>query len=172
MTNPYLSKMESKFQNFKLLFIGLAIAVICVALDLYSKELVFAYLDGQRTSYIEVFGFFNLVTVWNTGISFGMFNGLENSQVIFASLQSSIALILLVWLYRNQKVHVAYALGLIIGGALGNIIDRILNGAVADFLDFHIAGYHWPAFNLADSFIFIGVAILIFDEFFIKKKDA
>lgn len=163
--------MKFSFKNFKLLFLGLVIALIAAILDLYTKELVFTYLDENKTSFIEVFSFFNLVTVWNTGISFGMFNGLVNSKIIFAGLQGFIALILLVWLYKNRKTHIACALGLVIGGALGNIIDRIYNGAVADFLDFHIANYHWPAFNLADSLIFVGVAILIFDELFLKKKN-
>ena len=64
------------------------------------------------------------------------------------------------------------ALGFVIGGAGGNIIDRIVNGAVADFLDFHIAGYHWPAFNLADTTISIGAAIMIFDEFILPRIKA
>jgi signal peptidase II len=75
--------------------------------------------------------------------------------------------VLLIWLYRNEKIYLTYALGLITGGAVGNLFDRIKNGAVADFLDFHIASYHWPAFNAADSFVFIGVAILLLEDFFI-----
>ena len=100
-----------------------------------------------------------------------MFNQLEYSHLIFSIVQGSIALALIFWLYQNEKPHFSYALGLIIGGALGNVSDRIQNGAVADFLDFHIATYHWPAFNLADSCVFIGVMILLFDEIIFKKND-
>lgn len=119
---------------------------------------------------IKVFDFFSLVYVWNRGVSFGMFNQLQYSQIIFSLIQSTIILILFLWLSRNDKLHFTYALGLIIGGALGNLVDRVKNGAVADFLDFHIASYHWPAFNLADSFVFIGVMILIFDDLIFRKK--
>jgi signal peptidase II len=99
-----------------------------------------------------------------------MFSQTENAREIFAFLQGSIATILIIWLWRIKAKHLAIALGLIIGGAFGNVIDRIQNGGVTDFLDFHIASYHWPAFNLADTAIFIGVAIALFDEFIIKKK--
>ena len=99
-----------------------------------------------------------------------MFNQTNNAREIFAFLQGSIATILIIWLWRIKAKHLAIALGLIIGGAFGNVIDRIQNGGVTDFLDFHFASYHWPAFNLADSAIFIGVAIILFDEFIIKKK--
>lgn len=149
----------------------MAIATIVAILDLASKRLVFAILDQQQILQpeIKIFGFFSLVSVWNRGVSFGMFNSIENPQIILSLLQSSIALILCFWLYQNQKKHFTLALGLIIGGAFGNVIDRIFHGAVADFLDFHIANYHWPAFNLADSCVFIGVVILLFDEVFPKK---
>lgn len=113
----------------------------------------------------------NLVRVWNSGVSFGMFNKIENSQLIFCLVQGLIALALTFWLFYNSKKYYAIALGLIIGGALGNFIDRLQNGAVADFLDFYIGQYHWPAFNLADSFVFIGVAILLLDDFFFAKKE-
>jgi signal peptidase II len=99
-----------------------------------------------------------------------MFNEAKNAREIFAFLQGSIATILIIWLWRIKNKHLAIALGLIIGGAFGNVIDRIQNGGVTDFLDFHITSYHWPAFNVADSAIFIGVAMVLFDEFFLKKK--
>ena len=99
-----------------------------------------------------------------------MFNQLKNSDIIFSIIQGSIGLILLFWLYQVKKPYLAVALGLVIGGAFGNTLDRFKNGAVADFLDFHIATYHWPAFNLADSAIFIGIAILLCDEFIFNKK--
>lgn len=158
--------------NKKLFLIGTLVAITVTFFDLLSKNLIFSLLDqqGSINPEIQIFNFFSLVKVLNHGVSFGMFHDLENSQIIFSCLQGGIALGLFFWLYRNEKLHFAYALGLIIGGAFGNVIDRVQNGGVADFLDFHIATYHWPAFNLADSCVFIGVAILLLDDLPCSKK--
>jgi len=167
-----LKTLGQKFKKHKLFFLGSAIAALVAIADLASKKIIFAYLDGFDDQKIVIYDFFNLVKVLNRGVSFGMFNNLENAQIILSILQISIALILFFWLYNNQKIHFTYALGFIIGGALGNAIDRVQNGAVADFLDFHIANYHWPAFNLADSLVFIGVVILLLDDVIKKNKKA
>lgn len=160
----------------KLFLLGISIALLVAFFDLLSKKFIFSILENialtEKTNNpeIKVFDFFSLVYVWNRGVSFGLFNQLENSHIILSIVQGSIALILLIWLYSNKRPNITCALGFIIGGALGNLSDRIKNGAVADFLDFHIASYHWPAFNLADSFVFIGVMILIFDDLIFSKK--
>jgi signal peptidase II len=156
----------------KLFFLGIAIAIVTAFFDLLSKRVIFAILEkmAEENPEIKVTNFFSLVYVWNRGVSFGMFNSIANAHLILSLLQFSIALILFFWLYQNEKLHISWALGLIIGGALGNLCDRIRNGAVADFLDFHVAAYHWPAFNLADSAVFIGVMILIFEDLIFKKK--
>jgi signal peptidase II len=100
--------------------------------------------------------------VRNHGISFGMFAESHAwMPLLLTVLTSLVAIGLAFWLARNDEPVVALALGAIIGGALGNIIDRARTGAVTDFLDFHIGMYHWPAFNVADSAIFIGVVILV-----------
>ena len=117
---------------------------------------------------VEVTPFFNLVMVWNYGISFGMFAGSRQPAILIAC--SAIILgILAVWLYKNSSKLVACALGCVIGGAAGNVIDRLRFGAVADFLDFHIGPYHWPAFNIADSSIFIGVVLLCISSMFTQR---
>ncbi len=155
----------------KLFLLGIFVAFIVCFFDLLSKRLVFAALENQESSnQIEVFSFFSLVSVWNHGVSFGMFNDLVYGQIIFSLIVSAILIIMLAWLYRNQKIYLTWALSFIIGGAFGNLFDRIQNAAVADFLDFHIAGYHWPAFNLADSFVFIGVMMLLIEDLFLQKK--
>ena len=151
------------------------IAILATILDLYSKNLVFFYLfNYQNHQYLqypkaEIVSFFNLVYVSNSGISFGMFDKASNAREIFALLQGGIAFGLIFWLWNSQKKHISYALALIIGGAFGNVIDRILNGGVTDFLDFHIASYHWPAFNLADIAIVTG-ALLFFSGSLLGEK--
>ena len=159
-----------------LFFLGLLLASFIIFFDLLTKDQVFYLLHDFRGSnyatktQLKITDFFSLVYVNNNGISFGMFNNTTNAREIFAFLQGSIATVLIIWLWRIKSKHLAIALGLIIGGAFGNVIDRIQSGGVTDFLDFHIASYHWPAFNLADSTIFIGVAIVLLDEFIFKKK--
>jgi signal peptidase II len=169
MISKYLSKK-------KLFFLALVFALLIAFLDLLSKHLVFSFLDKiaieKQLQYptLEVTSFFNLVQVWNKGVSFGMLNNLSDGKYIILTVNLSILSALLVWLYRNQIVYLTIAIGLIIGGAIGNIIDRIFNEAVADFLDFYIGKYHWPAFNLADSAVFLGVALLLLENYFVKPK--
>lgn len=166
--------MENILKN-KLFLKSLLIAFIAALLDLLSKRVVFAILEDiairDMTKYpeINIFPFFNIVYVWNRGVSFGMFNSIENAHLLLSILQFSVALVIAVWMYRNKNTFFVFPLGLIVGGALGNVIDRIKNGAVADFLDFHIANYHWPAFNIADSCVFIGVAMIILHDIFLKN---
>ncbi|MCE3255195.1 MAG: lspA [Rickettsiaceae bacterium] len=161
------------YQQKKLFLLGLATAAIVAAIDLYSKKLVFAFLDDMNPEHPElaITDFFNLVKVWNKGISFGMLNHIENGKYIILAINLSILAVLLVWLYRNKITYLTWAISLIIGGAMGNIIDRICNHAVADFLDFYIGNYHWPAFNLADSAVFLGVTLLLLENYFVKKDE-
>jgi signal peptidase II len=123
---------------------------------------------------IEVTSFFNLVLVWNHGVSFGMFNdGVANpTQVAFLSAFTLTVVGVIIYLLAKVENKVAaIAYGLVIGGAIGNLIDRVLYGAVVDFLDFHAFGYHWFAFNIADSIILIGVLLLVFEGFFVKDGE-
>ena len=122
---------------------------------------------------IDVLPFFNLVMVWNKGISFGLFNESTAYGPLLLLIAATIIVIsFCLWLRRTDSALVASGLVLIIGGALGNMLDRVRFGAVADFLDFHVAGLHWPAFNIADSAICIGIAmLLIHGLFFEAKKD-
>lgn len=158
----------------KLFIYGVIIAMLSAFFDLLSKKMVFAILDNQMlsnnagNSQIKITSFFNLVKVRNNGISFGMFHHFEYAQVFFSLIQIAIIIVLLILLYKNSKTYLMVAYSLIIGGALGNLVDRIYNKAVADFLDFHLFSYHWPAFNLADSLVFIGVALLLFEELLMK----
>lgn len=115
---------------------------------------------------VEILPFFNLATVWNSGVSFGMFSrmGADNATVLVA-FAAGLTTVLIVWLRRTQHSFLARGIGLVIGGAIGNIIDRVRFGAVFDFIDVHAYGYHWPAFNIADAAICIGVGLILLDGF-------
>ncbi|MEC8138079.1 MAG: signal peptidase II [Pseudomonadota bacterium] len=151
--------------------IGLLTGGIVLILDHLTKWLMRdVVLDGVR--YIKITGFFNLVEVWNRGVSFGLFASSSLwTPVLLSALAIGISIVLLVWLRKAETLLLSIALGIVIGGAVGNVIDRILWGHVFDFLDFHIAGYHWPAFNVADSAIMIGVALILVDGFIAKMPD-
>ncbi|PCI52938.1 MAG: signal peptidase II [Alphaproteobacteria bacterium] len=122
-------------------------------------------------TYTEITSFFNLVMAWNTGVSFSMFSG--NSAYmpyILLVVALGITVMFATWLWNaaNHLYGISYAL--IIGGALGNIMDRSRFGAVIDFLDFHVFGYHWPAFNIADMSVVIGISVLIIVSLFFDIK--
>ncbi|MAS86462.1 MAG: signal peptidase II [Micavibrio sp.] len=119
---------------------------------------------------IYVLPFFNLVMVWNEGVSFGLLNGFGETALILSFLSICISIGLGVWMLKTERNFIRYTLAITIGGAIGNVIDRLRFGAVADFLDIHVMGYHWPAFNLSDSAITLGVALLLIDTIFLSKK--
>jgi len=152
--------------------IGLGLALLAAALDQLTKWWIVTEVM-RPPQVIEVTPFFNLVLGYNRGVSFGMFNmhG-DTGRWLLAGLAATITIALIVWMWRAENPWIAGALGLIIGGAVGNLWDRVFVGAVVDFLDFHAAGYHWPAFNIADSAIFCGAAILIWDSFVTSADDA
>jgi signal peptidase II len=115
--------------------------------------------------------FFDLVVVWNKGVSFGLFNsGGQEKRWILTAISIVIVSVLFFWLRQTTDRLSAVAFGLIIGGAIANIYDRFSFGAVADFFDFHIGGYHWPAFNLADSAITIGVVLILVQAIADRRK--
>lgn len=161
-----MSDPENKIRSY---FIkGLVIALIVIIIDQISKIMIFNFLS-TRGGYMEVLPFFNLVMVENRGISFGLFSDQKYSHIFFMLTSSMISLVLIFWLRKAENAILSWGLALMIGGAVGNIIDRIRMGAVADFLDFHVAGLHWPAFNVADAAICIGACFLIIDAIFFSN---
>ena len=155
--------MRAAIPAHRALSIGLGLAAAVVLLDQATKYAVFAVVQPPFGG-LEVTGFFNLVRVWNRGVSFGLFaSGSPWTPVLLSALALLIAGALTWWLSRADSRRLVWALGLMIGGALGNAIDRTLYGAVMDFIDLHWAGYNWPAFNIADSAISIGAALLVWD---------
>lgn len=142
---------------------GITLAISIIALDQLSKWwIVHRVMDPPRV--IEVAPFFNLVMTWNPGVSFGMLQDIGAAATwLLPAVAAVVVSILLVWLYRVQRMLLGCALALIVGGAIGNVIDRIMYGAVADFLDFHVSGWHWPAFNAADAAITVGAVMVVTD---------
>ena len=134
-----------------------------VGLDQLTKYGMTRLLAGGTG--IEVTPFFNLVLVYNRGAAFSFLSSASGWQREFFIILALIASAWIVYLLRRYPGQTLFclALSLILGGALGNVLDRLLVGAVVDFLDFHVAGYHWPAFNVADSAITCGAALLIWD---------
>ncbi|MFT5440655.1 MAG: signal peptidase II [Alphaproteobacteria bacterium] len=143
---------------------GALAVVLTILLDQLSKWWILTIVMNppKRIPLIE---FFSLVLVYNRGVSFGIFNDAPDwarwALIVFAVL---IAAALLIWMRYAESRLLALALGFVAGGAIGNVIDRIYYGAVVDFLDFHVGAWHWPAFNVADSAITVGVALLIVDS--------
>ena len=161
----------SNYKNFHLRFLGFGIAILVTVLDQVSKWWI-VNLVMKPPAIVEVIPVFNLVLGYNRGVSFGMFGSdSELGRWLLSALAILIISALIIWLLRIEKFRLAVALGLIIGGAVGNVIDRIIIGAVVDFLDFHLAGFHWPAFNVADMGITCGAALLIWDAIFDQNFD-
>lgn len=143
----------------------LLITVVVIACHQLARMALFG--GGEA---IIVLPFFSLVEVWNRGISFGMFNDLTYGQWFLSGMGIVVSLFLLRLLFITDSERSAAAFALIIGGAIGNVIDRLRFGAVADYLDFHAFDYHWPAFNLTDSAIFIGVLLLLLPTRIKKRR--
>lgn len=144
--------------------LAFAVALAALLLDQASKWVILTQVMAPPRV-IEVLPVFNLVLVFNEGISFGLLGGTSALKgYLLAGLAVAVSIGLFVWLARDTSRPMALAVGLIAGGALGNALDRLLHGAVVDFLDFHIAGSHWPAFNFADSAITLGVAVILISD--------
>lgn len=132
-----------------------------IVLDQVTKWAALTFLSTPPYK-IEVAPFFDLSLGFNTGVSFGVFGDLfSNQQWPLVTMTIAIAMVLTVWAVRTDRLFETVAIALMAGGAFGNIIDRIRQGAVTDFLDFHVKGLHWPAFNFADVFICVGAASLV-----------
>jgi signal peptidase II len=149
---------------------GVIAAIIVLALDQASKYwLLFVFDIGHRGA-VRLTPFFDLVLAWNVGISFGWFqNDSPAAQIALMAVKAVAVVVLAIWMARSRTLLATLALGLIIGGAIGNAIDRFAYGAVVDFALFHVQiggkPFDWYVFNLADVAIVAGVAALLYDSF-------
>ena len=149
---------------------GIVAAVVALVLDQASKLWLLFVFELGRHGAVQVTPFFDLVLAWNTGISYGWFQSTsELGQWVLLAIKALAVVLLAVWMARSKSRLAVIGLGLIIGGAIGNAIDRLLYGAVVDFALLHaeIAGktYNWYVFNLADVAIVAGVIGLLYDSF-------
>ncbi|MBN2653872.1 MAG: signal peptidase II [Nitrospirae bacterium] len=138
------------------------LAAAVFVLDQATKLVILKYVGPHDI--ISVTSFFNIVFVENTGSAFGMFKSLGN--VFFISVAVAAMAVVSYLIIKSREDGIAFAL--VLGGAAGNLLDRIIRGAVVDFLDFHVSGWHWPAFNVADSALTIGVGLLFISVIFKK----
>ena len=149
---------------------GIIAAIATLVLDQASKLWLLFVFDIAHRGAVKVTPFFDLVLAWNVGISFGWFqNDSQLAQVALIAIKAVAVIVLAIWMARSRTLLATVALGLIIGGAIGNAIDRFAYGAVVDFALFHIEiggkTYNWYVFNLADVAIVAGVAALLYDSF-------
>jgi signal peptidase II len=144
---------------------GLGLALLTLALDQATKLWALAMLANPPVR-ITVTGWWEMVLVWNYGVSFGLFGDGALPPLVLVGITGVIAGMIAVWLVRARTWPTVLATGLILGGAIGNIIDRLLYGAVVDFVRWHAYGYSWPVFNVADAAITLGVGLLIAESLF------
>ena len=150
---------------------GVIAGIVTLAIDQASKLwLLFVFDIAHRRGVVKVTPFFDLVLAWNVGISFGWFqNDSWLAQAALTAIKAVAVIVLAIWMARSRNLLATLALGLIIGGAIGNAIDRVAYGAVVDFALFHVEiggnTYNWYVFNLADVAIVAGVAALLYDSF-------
>jgi len=161
--------------NFKItnnnFYINLTIIFSIFILDRLTKLYVI-YLDKINSS-SEIFSskFLNIYLIWNEGIAFGLFSFNEKNLYNFLTLFILIIIFVILYMTSKSSGFKKYSLLMILGGALGNVFDRIIYKAVPDFIDFHIGNFHWFIFNFADIFITIGVIFLIILEFTVINKN-
>jgi signal peptidase II len=146
--------------KLKKIFTIVIVSLVILLLDQASKQIILEFLNSNKIHVYKINSFLNFVEIWNKGISFGIFSEYNFSPMLFICVSSAI-LILMLYLMANINPIIQ---GMIVGGAIGNLIDRIIFGQVFDFIDFHILGWHYPAFNLADSFIVMSVILILIAE--------
>jgi signal peptidase II len=148
--------------------LGLAIAALVFGLDQSIKWYLLKVVDMPTRQQIPITPFFDLVMAWNQGVSYGMFS--THTQGFLVGTSLIISLVLWLWLCRAESSSTVIALGLILGGALANALDRVVHGAVADFFMLHWREWNWYIFNPADVAIVAGVALLLYESFKDRKS--
>lgn len=150
---------------------GFLLAALVFIIDRLSKWWVVDVFDLAKNGPVELLPFFDLSFVWNRGISMGFFQASGNAgRYILIALTGAVSIFIAVWLYRVKEKILKIGLALVLGGALGNIWDRFEYGAVADFFHFHLDGWSFYTFNVADAAITLGVILLLWDALLLSRK--
>jgi signal peptidase II len=139
------------------------IVLLVIATDQITKYIINYYIRIYDS--VRIFPFLHIVNVRNTGAAFGMFKGIDSNFFIFISIIAIVFVIIML----KKKTYNSFGLSLLLGGAIGNLIDRLIYGYVIDFIDISFGRFHWPAFNVADSSLTIGIAIILITS--ILKKN-
>ena len=161
---PTKTKTSFKKSSGSTMLPWLGLALILLIADQFTKVLILGYYRLGDATYVT--SFFNVVRVHNTGAAFSFLAGASGWQRWFFTAIGLAAAAFIIWMLRShagQKLF-SFAMACILGGAIGNVVDRTLHGYVVDFLDFHYGNWHFPAFNVADSAITIGAICLVLDE--------
>jgi signal peptidase II len=148
--------------------LGLIVAALVFAADQLTKYWVLKIVNLDERPPIQITPFADLAMAWNKGVSYGLLS--THMQELLVALSLAITVMLVIWLAKATKPLVAASFGMLIGGALGNALDRVLHGAVADFVHLHWGTWSWYIFNVADIAIVAGVALLIYDTIFEGRK--
>lgn len=153
--------------------LALTIILAVFILDQCSKQWVFNYFQEHQERFVQLTDFFNITIAFNKGIAFSLFSQEDYSNNIFLSLAVIVTTIISYFLVKSSYKIEVVSYSLIIGGAVGNIVDRWRNGAVLDFIELHLSKYYWPAFNIADSAICIGAFLLLYNMIIndLRKKN-
>ncbi|MGE4372636.1 MAG: signal peptidase II [Xanthobacter sp.] len=150
----------------RIIALGLVTAILVLILDQATKVWALTTLQNIPGGMIRLTPFLDIVALWNYGISYGLFQQGDTGRWVLVGIKVVAVVAFAIWLTRTRRGADAVALGLLIGGALGNAIDRVIYGAVFDFISLHALGYHWYVFNVADIAVVVGVIVLLVDAFF------
>ena len=156
-----MDKNKIIFSNY----LGYSIVIFSYLVDRVSKYLILDYFENLNEQSITISNYLSLKLIWNDGVAFGLFS--FNEKIYYNILTAIIFLIILIisWLFFRSKNIEKIGYSLIIGGAIGNLTDRLIFQSVIDFIDLHVNNYHWFIFNFADIFISFGITLLIINEF-------
>ena len=172
MFNLNMKSIKANFkQNKNMIATNLMFIVLFSLFDQITKNFIILFFIKNNINLYEVLPFFNLTLVLNTGVSFGLFSGLMYGKIIISTIVICIILVLFYFFLKEKRFLLSLCYAMMIAGAIGNTVDRIRYGGVVDFLDFHLIGFHYPAFNIADSLVFCGALILICYDLFKKKYE-
>ena len=162
--------MESIKNKLKNNYIFVIIILLMFAMDRFSKEYVIDFFLSYKEQSYYLYPFLNLTLIWNTGMAFGLFESESNTYHFISALIVVVIVFLIIWLFKSKIFIEKIALSVVIGGALGNLFDRIKFNAVPDFIDLHYRDFHWFVFNVSDIVITIGIILLLLSDI-LKKNE-